>query len=103
MDYSITQPGALQEVLLRGSLRKMLGEREAENYCLLRWIPLQERMPDENACVLIKFLNRDRKTVCSCPASYKSGQFCVLFTDNYELVLDPAVILGWSYYPYDGR
>ena len=110
MDYSATPPGAeglqlgkLQELLLRSLLRKMLGEADAESYCLFRWIPLQEQRPDECSYVLIKYLDTDGKEVCSCPASYENGHFRDLFTDDLELVINPAIILGWAYYPYDGR
>lgn len=110
MNYSAAQPESeplqlrkLQELLLRISLRRMLGETEAENYCLFRWIPLREQRPDDSSYVLIKYLDTDGKAVCSCPASYESGHFRDLFTDDLELVINPAIILGWAYYPYDGR
>lgn len=103
MDNLPAQAGLLQKLLLEYRLRKLLGVQEAENYSLLRWVPPSVCMPEEGSYILIKFLDTDGKTVCSCPACYEGGQFRDLFTTDLTLVINPEVILGWTYYPYDER
>ena len=95
--------GPFQEIVLRYHLRKILGSEDVKNYCLLHWISLKERMPEDGSYVLIKYLDTDGRTVCSGPACYEGKQFRDLFTDDLSLVINQAIILGWTYYPYDDR
>lgn len=93
----------LQKAMINCQLRKILGINDTKNYFLLHWISLDEQKPDDGSYVLIKFIDTDGKTICSCPACYEGGQFRDLFSDDWSWVINPAVILGWSYYPYDDR
>lgn len=104
MDYSHYSLDATDfEMLLRFHLLQILGAEKAKNYCLLHWISPKDQRPDNGSYVLIKFLDADGETICSCPASYEKEQFWDLFSDDPNLVINPQIILGWSYYPYDDR
>lgn len=110
MDTPMQQPMSeyselphLQKAILRQNIRKVLGVHDIDNYFLLRWILPTEHMPDDGSYVLIKFLDDDGQTICSCPACYEGRQFRDLFEDDLNLVINPVIILGWSYYPYDDR
>lgn len=95
-------PDSLSYILLGAHLRKLLGG-EAGAYYLLHWVAPVDGLPENGSYILIKFLDEDGKTVCSCPASYEGGQFRDLQIEDLDLVINPAVILGWTYYPYDDR
>ena len=84
-------------------LRQLFGVPDAVGCTVLFWRPYPAERPDEASYVLIKFLDTDGKTVCSCPASYEGGVFYDLLIRDRDLVINPDVVLGWSYYPFDDR
>ncbi|MCI9425948.1 MAG: hypothetical protein HFF30_10400 [Flavonifractor sp.] len=93
----------LRRLVLSYRLKKTLQINDTADYWLIHWISPDDETPDDGSYVLLKYLDEDGKTVCACPASYESGAFWDLLNDALDLVINPAVILGWCYLPYDDR
>lgn len=92
----------LQKAVLRYHFRKILHINDTGDYFLLHWRPPTDT-PEDGSYVLLKCLDTDGKTIDSCPASYENGHFYDLLNSNADCVINPAIILGWTYYPYDER
>ena len=93
----------LQNLVLRHQVNQIFGMEAAKNISLIHWVSPSGDMPDDCSYVLIKFLDTDGKTVCACPASYEDGHFWDVYSDSTDTVINPNIILGWSYLPYDDR
>lgn len=93
----------LQGFLLRRQADRIFGAEAAKDVSLIHWISPSGDKPNDCSYVLVKFLDTDGKTLCACPASYENGYFWDVYSDSTDTIINPDVILGWSYLPYDDR
>ena len=73
--------------------------KSGDDYSVIYWTPTSER-PEEGSYVLLKYVSEGEEPVCL-DAAYEHGRFFVWAVGTEPLSEDG--ILGWSYYPFDGR
>ncbi len=66
---------------------------------LLTWTAPAHR-PEEGSYILVKCINESGQVCCE-PCAYENGKFIYIYGRDSWGELNEALILGWSYYPYD--
>lgn len=73
----------------------------SENQTIITWRPPATR-PEDGSYILLKCLDESGQVVCE-GAAYEKGRFLYLYDRDCWGEINEAVILGWSYYPFDDR
>lgn len=68
---------------------------------IITWRPTAIR-PEDGSYVLLKCRDESGQVVCE-GAAYENGHFLYIYDRDCWGAVNEAVILGWSYYPFDGR
>ena len=85
-----------------GPIRELLGVPSTEDFSIILWSS-PKHPPEEGSFVLLRVLDFDGYTVVCEPAAYESGKFLREMGGGVIRAVDPRMVPGWSYYPYDTR
>ncbi len=58
--------------------------------------------PEEGSYILLKSLDENGQVICE-PAAYENEMFIFIYSEDDWGEVNPDIILGWAYYPYDER
>lgn len=73
---------------------------EAKKFTIIQWRPREER-PEEGRYVLLQYIDSAGERACTW-ASYENGHFIYTYLSGAWGEINEAVILGWTYLPFDG-